>query len=116
MSRPRFYTDEDIYAAVAVELRKAGIDAVSAPEAARLGETDSAQLLWATQENRVLVTFNVHDFARLHHEWMHRGLHHSGLVVSQQRPIGDVVRRVLRIASSLSSDEMTDRLEYLSQW
>ena len=36
MSKPAFFTDEDVYAAVAVALRKAGLDAVSTPEANRL--------------------------------------------------------------------------------
>ena len=47
MSKPAFFTDEDVYAAVAVALRKAGLDAVSTPEAGRLGESDDSQLAWA---------------------------------------------------------------------
>ena len=58
MSKPAFFTDEDIYAAVAVALRKAGLDAVSTPEAGRLGESDDSQLAWAADQGRVLVTFN----------------------------------------------------------
>ena len=38
------FTDKDIYGAAAVALRKAGFDAVSAPEAARLGESDDSQV------------------------------------------------------------------------
>ena len=116
MSRPRFYTDEDIYAAVAVQLRKAGFDAISTPQAGRLGESDAAQLQWSTAEDRVLVTFNVQDFARLHHEWLQQNHHHAGLIVSRQRPIGDVVKRLVALASTLTQDEMKDRLEYLSNW
>ena len=52
MSKPAFFTDEDIYAAVAVALRKAGLDAVSTPEAGRLGESDDSQLAWATHQGR----------------------------------------------------------------
>jgi len=59
MSAPRFFTDEDVYSGVAVGLRKAGLDAISTPEAGRLGESDESQLAWAAQERRVLVTFNV---------------------------------------------------------
>ena len=59
MSKPTFFTDEDIYAAVAVALRKAGLDAVSTPETGRLGESDDSQLAWAADQGRVLVTFNV---------------------------------------------------------
>ncbi len=47
MSKLTFFTDEDVYAAVAVGLRKASLDAVSTPEAGRLGESDESQLAWA---------------------------------------------------------------------
>jgi hypothetical protein len=40
----RYFTDEDIYGAVATALRKSGVDAVSTPEAGRLAETDESQL------------------------------------------------------------------------
>jgi predicted nuclease of predicted toxin-antitoxin system len=86
MSAPRFFTDEDIYAAVAPALRKAGLDAVGTPETGRRGESDDSQLAFAAREGRVLVTFNVAHFAARHAEWMPQGRHHSGIVVSSQRP------------------------------
>lgn len=116
MSQVRFFTDEDVYGAVAAQLRAAGFDAISTPEAGRLGCDDPDQLLWAFGQNRTLVTFNVSDFARLHHEWLAQGGHHAGLIVSQQRPIGDLLRRLLNLARSLSAADMQDRLEYLSRW
>jgi hypothetical protein len=116
VSRIRFATDEDMYAAVSVQLRGAGLDALSTPEAGRMGQPDESQLRWAASENRAIITFNVGDFARLHHEWMLRAEHHAGVVVSQQRPIGDVLRRLLNLAGTLTAAEMCDRLEYLSNW
>jgi hypothetical protein len=116
MNRIRFYTDEDMYRAIASQLRAAGFDAVSTPEAGRLGETDEAQLQWAAQQGRAIATFNVGDYARLHHEWMTQGRHHAGVIVSQQRPIGDVLRRLLFLGATLDADAMRDRLEYLSNW
>jgi hypothetical protein len=116
MTPIRFFTDEDVYGHVAPRLRVEGIDALSTPEAQRIGASDPSQLAWAAQEGRVLFTFNVADFARLHHEWMTRGSHHAGVVVSQQRPLGDVIRRLLNLGWCLNADEMQDRLEYLSSW
>ena len=112
----RFFTDEDVYGSVAEQLRAAGFDAVSTPEAGRLGESDESQLDWASKENRVLVTFNVADYARLHHEWMTSARHHGGVIVSSQRPIGDLLRRLHNLAPALESQEMKDRLEFLSNW
>jgi hypothetical protein len=64
----------------------------------------------------VFVTFNVSAFARLHHEWMKQSLHHAGVVVSQQRHVGDAIGRLVHLAQPLTAEEMQDRLEYLSSW
>src|SRR5580704_11428206 len=95
MSAARFLTDEDVFADLAIALRKHGYDAVSTPDAGRLAEDDRSQLEWATSHGRVLMTFNVGDFVRLHGEWLRSGRHHAGLVVSEQRPLGEALRRLL---------------------
>lgn len=64
MSKARFLTDEDMFADIAVALRRQGCDAVSTPEIGRLTEDDPSQLEWAASEGRVLVSFNVGDFVR----------------------------------------------------
>lgn len=92
------------------------VDPISTPEANRLGQSDPDQLDWAAHNGRVLVTLNVSDFARLHYEWVVQTRDHSGLIVSQQRPLGDLFRRLLALGHSLGADEMRDRLEYLSNW
>ncbi len=116
MSSAKFFTDEDIYAAVALVLRKASCDAVSTPEAGRLGESDESQLAWAASQGRVLVTFNVAHFAALHAAWVHAGQHHAGIAVSSQRPIGDLLRRLIHMAGAFDADAMRNRLEFLGDW
>jgi len=115
MAPIRFFTDEDVYGSVAAKLREKGFDSVSTPEANRLGESDESQLAWAAQEGRVILTFNVEDFARLHVEWLTHS-DHAGIIVSSQRPVGDLLRRVLALATSLSAEEMQDRIEFLGNW
>jgi hypothetical protein len=116
MTAIRFFTDEDIHGAVAQALRRAGLDAISTPDAQRIGSTDEDQLLWASAEGHVIVTFNVSDFTRMHAEWIHAGRSHSGIIVSSQRTIGDVVARLIRLSQSLDADAMRDRLEFLTDW
>lgn len=116
MSAASFFTDEDIYAAIAPALRKAGLDAVSTPEAGRLGESDEAQLDFASGQGRVLVTFNVAHFAALHGAWLAQGRRHAGIVASSQRPVGDMVRRLLHLVGKLDADALQDRLEFLGDW
>ncbi len=83
MSAIRFFTDEDVHGAIAAALRRAGFDAISNPETGRLNESDDSQLLWAATNSYAIVTFNVGHFASRHVEWMKRGQHHSGIVVSR---------------------------------
>lgn len=112
MSPIRLFTDEDVYGATAIALRHAGIDTVSTPETGRLGESDESQLQWATGEGRVIVTFNVAHFAQLHTDWLRHGRRHAGIVVSAQRPIGDLVH----LSNTLDAIAMRDRLEFLGDW
>ncbi|MGA2032449.1 MAG: DUF5615 family PIN-like protein [Thermoguttaceae bacterium] len=116
MTEPHFFTDEDVYAAVAPALRRAGIDTVSTPETGRRQQSDESQLDWASADGRVIVTFNVAHFAKLHADWLAQGRHHSGIVVSSQRPISDIVRRLLRLARAKDAEWMRGRLEFLSDW
>jgi Domain of unknown function (DUF5615) len=116
MSAIRFFTDEDIYGPVARVLRSSGIDAVSTPEAGQLGASDESQLEWATSQQRAFVTFNIVDFAALHSDWLQQGRHHAGIVLSKQRPLGDFVRRLLKLSAALDAETMQDRLEFLSRW
>ncbi len=116
MAAIRFFTDEDVYGAIASALRRARIDACSTPEAGRRGQSDGSQLEWATAEGRALVTFNVAHFAGLHATWARQGRHHAGIIVSSQRAVGDVVRRLLHLSGALDSESMRDRLEFLGDW
>jgi hypothetical protein len=116
MSAPRFLTDEDVYGDIASALRRRGYDAVSTPEVGRLTEDDVSQLEWAAKQGRVVMTFNVGDFVRLHGEWLRSGRHHAGLVVSEQRRLGEILRRLLYLAAALTADQLRDRLEFLTNW
>ncbi len=116
MAAIRFFTDEDVYGAIATALRRARLDACSTPEVGRRGQSDESQLEWAWAEDRVLLTFNVAHFARLHATWLQQGRHHAGIIVSNQRPIGDTVRCLLHLSGSLDAESMHDRLEFLGDW
>ncbi len=116
MASIRFFTDEDVYGSIAPALRRSGFDAMSTPEASRLCESDESQLLWAANQGRVLVTFNVAHFTGMHAAWLRGGRHHTGIVVSIQRPIGDLLRRLLHLGNTLDADATRDRLEFLSDW
>jgi hypothetical protein len=112
----KFYIDEDVYNSIAVLLSRRGFDSVSTNELARNRESDESQLQWASEQNRAIVTFNVAHFAKLHGDTLNEGNHHSGIIVSSQIPLGEVLKRLLRLANSVGATEMQDRLEFLSDW
>jgi Domain of unknown function (DUF5615) len=116
MTAIRFFTDEDVYGAIAPALRRAGFDAISTPEAGRLCESDESQLHWSAVQGYSLVTFNVGHFASRHNDWLRAGSHHAGIVVSQQPPIGEILRRLVHLATTLDAETMHNRLEFLGDW
>jgi hypothetical protein len=109
----RLYLDEDVHRGVAVALRTRNFDAVSAHEAGRQGVSDAEQLAYAAADGRALFTFNASDFLRLHWEWIETGRRHWGIVVSEQLPVGEVTRRLLRLLNRVTADEMRDRIYWL---
>lgn len=115
----RVYLDEDALSVALVRaLNAGGIDVATAAGERMRGRSDPAQLAAATARGRVLYTFNVRDFARLHAEWIRGGRHHAGIIVvnEQRMPVGEQARRLLRLAESLSAEDLADRIEYLGAW
>src|SRR3954468_1399893 len=101
MIRIALFTDEDVYGDAAPALRAAGFDSISVPDVGRLGESDESQLEWATRNGRVVVTFNMGDFAALHARWLAAGRPHAGIIVSKRRPLGDLIRRLIHLGQML---------------
>ena len=70
MTLARFYLDEHVPYDICVELRQRGHDALDTNDVGRGGATDGAQLLYAAQDDRILVTYNGDDFTLLHDAWV----------------------------------------------
>jgi hypothetical protein len=112
----RAYTDEDMKKAVTSGLRSHGFTVFRTKEEANSGKSDEEQLIFATSINAVLLTHNVHDFPRIHYEWITTDKHHAGIIIAKRVSIGEIIRQTTRLAAVLSSEAMIDRLEYLSNW
>jgi hypothetical protein len=41
---------------------------------------------------------------------------HAGIILSDQLTVGVVLRRLMKLYFSLTSDEMENRIEYLGAW
>jgi hypothetical protein len=81
-----FYLDEDtIENALIKALRNANLDVVTVADAGRLGLSDEEQLRWATEQRRVIYSFNRGDFCRLHRDFMVEEKSHCGIVLATQQ-------------------------------
>lgn len=115
----QLYLDEDTMDADLVHaLRIRGVDLSTALEQAMIQRDDRDHLELATSQGRVLYSFNVGDFQRLHTKYLRGASHHAGIILAQQQlyNIGEQMRRLLRIIASLSAEEMIDSLVFLSAW
>ncbi|MCD5417244.1 DUF5615 family PIN-like protein [Candidatus Bipolaricaulota bacterium] len=116
MSQIRIYTDEDVDVVVAEVLKLRGFQASTTVGHNKLGRPDLDQLRYAGSIRAVMLTHNVQDYPRIHGEFIARGESHAGVIVAKQVPVGEIVRRFLRLAAALSAEDMENRLEYLSNW
>lgn len=109
-ARIRFYLDENLPVAVAEQLLRRGIDAVTVRDLGRLGESDVDHLALARSTGRVLCT---HDADYL--DLALTGIPHSGIVFGQQdrHGVGSWVGFLELVYHAYDADEMVGRIEYL---
>ena len=95
-----------------------GLDVQSVRDSGMLGRPDSEHLKYAASQGRVLYSGNVGDFHQLHSEYMASQRSHAGIVLAHRRkyPVSEQIRRLLKLTTTLSAEEMKDRLEFLNSW
>ncbi|MBV7336888.1 DUF5615 family PIN-like protein [Chloroflexi bacterium TSY] len=108
--RIRLHLDENVDPDVARALRRHGIYATTTVDAGLLATEDVAQLAYALQEGRVLVTHDA-DFLRMHT----RGVEHAGIAYCHKsaRSVGEIIRTLMLICEVLEPEEIRGRVEYL---
>lgn len=109
----RLFLDEDVHAGLCEALARRGFDAVHAQTLKRIGLADDAQLSYAIQQKRCLVSFNVKDFVLLHNRYVKAGKEHDGIIVSKQLPLRTVLAKLLALMSRHSHESLRNRLVFL---
>lgn len=106
--------DSDLAAA----LRSRKVDVVTALDTGMIGRSDEDHLAFAAGLGRVLYSFNLCDFYRLHMEWTASGRNHAGRLLAQQQrfSVGEQLRRILRLRAAKSAEQMQNQIEFLSNW
>ena|SRR5699024_7123031 len=111
-----FYLDEDVDISLQQALTNRGVEIMTTQGAGNIGNTDYEQLMFATGENRVIITHNTRDFMILHKNFLMKNNTHSGMVVSDQLPVGTLLKRVMKLWFTLNANDMQNRIEFLSSW
>lgn len=112
----KLYLDENVPVAVSTALRLRGYDVVTVKDAGRKGLSDFEQLQYASSQNRVIFTFNVADFCKIHSVFMKESFDHSGIILSRQFPIGTIVKALLRLLSDMKHERLRNSIVWLSDW
>ncbi len=118
MSNIRFYLDEDsMNRALLMALRQREIDVTTVSEVKREGFSDEEQLLWAGQNNRVICTYNIRDFSKIHKQFLAEGKVHAGiLLMHQDFSIGERLYGLSVVIASLTAEDMVNQMIFLSNY
>lgn len=117
--RIRLYLDEDAMDEDLVYgLRLRGVDVMTAREAGVIERNDKEHLDCATGQGRVLYSFNVSDYYRLHTECLSQERSHAGIILARQQrySVGQQVRCLLKLIAAKSAEDMRNQVEFLSSW
>jgi hypothetical protein len=110
------YTDADVHGGLAAQIRLRGFDAISAYETGNAELSDADQLAYAASQRRAILTCNAKDFAPLSKIWWQDGRRHHGIIVSEQLPLGEMLRRMLRLLDSVSADVLENGYRNLAEF
>ncbi len=115
----RLYCDEDsLDHNLARALRARGLDVTTALEEDMIAREDEEHLDYATQQGRVLFSFNRGDFYRIHTQYLEQGKSHTGIILAnqQQYSVGEQMRRILKLSAVKTAEDMKNWIEFLSAW
>jgi hypothetical protein len=112
----KLYLDEDVPLAFALALLNRGADVLTTQDAGNIGLSDEEQLIFATRGERVFFTHNKRDFILLHNKYLSLSKEHYGIIVSDQLPIGTLLKRFMKLWFCLDASDMKNRIEFLSNW
>jgi len=101
---------------VAETLRQRGFDARHVAELKRSGLSDAEQLAFAAKQRRAFLTHNIRDFVLLDREYRAKGQTHYGILVCDQVPFRELLRRTLRCLDRTSETNIRNRVVWLQDF
>ena len=96
MSKHKLYLDEDVDPILSKILRERGHDVTSAVGVRMKTLSDYEQIEFAISEGRTILTHNIKHFVEISNEYAATGKTHFGIIVSNQLPLKEILKRLLR--------------------
>lgn len=112
----KLYLDEHIWRELTQRLRDQGYDALHVYDVERGSQSDEAQLEFAAQEGRAILTYNIKDFSPLARLWYEAGRDHAGIVLSVELDHGELLRQVLKLLATITAEDMANTVRYLQEF
>lgn len=75
--------------------------------------SDRGQLEWAVGQGRAILTHNVRHFVSLAKDYADARRAHCGIIVSDQIPLKELLRRVLRLLDRYAAEDLHNSLIWL---
>jgi predicted nuclease of predicted toxin-antitoxin system len=116
MSNISLFLDEDVRVLLAEVLRNRGYNVSHVLETGRTGKNDEEQLAYADRNKMAILTHNVRDYTILAKSYEAQRKDHFGIIVSEQIPFHELLKRALRFLSSNTRDTIRNRLVWLSDY
>ena len=118
MTFPLYLDEDGMERDLVRALRARQVDAITALCAGMIGRGDPDHLAFASAQGRVLFSYNASDYYRIHTELLTTGKSHAGIILAPQQrfSIGELTRRLLRLMSARSAEQMNNQVEFLSSW
>jgi len=106
----RFHLDENCSGAIAVGLRRRGVDVTTTADAGLLGALDPEQIAHASLLGRVVFTQDG-DFLGIHGS----GTPHPGIAYcpKDSRSIGEIIESLVLIWEIYDAEDMQNRIEFI---
>lgn len=111
----RLLLDEHIWKGLTKVLKDRGYDALSIVDINRSAD-DEPILELAAAQGRAVLTFNVKHFGPLAFIWYERGKNHAGIILSEEIPQGELVRRTIRFLEAVTAEEMENSVRRLEDF
>ena len=106
--------DEDVRVKLSEILRQRGYDAVHVLEVDRGGKSDPEQLAYANSRQRAILTHNIRHFILLNKQYHDEAKEHFGILLSDQVPLRELLRRALRFLSRRTAEDVKNNVLWLN--